>query len=162
MPVYFCRWPNGDFSILSAPNKEEAAIRLDEFGNADRADIVQIGEFLVDFRLTEGGDFELSQFGEAAYDRIMEKGYPLLWQMKLSDALMGLNENSKKYRHLVKTAVEAERKRMRRVKKQVPQAKTERGRKLQKDHDLPAAMADQLTDQGVKEPEEIDGGNLVN
>lgn len=162
MPVYFCRWPNGDLSIVGAPNKEEAVIRLDEFGNADGADIVQIGEFLADFRLTDGGDLELSEFGEATYDRIMEKGYPLLWETMLSDALMGLNENSKKYRQLVKTAAEAERKRMHRAKKQLPQAKTERGRKLQKDHDLPAIKADRLVDQGVKAAGEIDGGNLVN
>ena len=162
MPVYFCRWPNGDLSILSAPNKEEAVIRLDEFGNADGADLVQIGEFLVDFKLTDDGVLELSEFGEAAYFRIMEKAYPLLWETMLSDALMGLNENSKKYQQLVKTAVEAERKRMRRVKKQLPKAKTELGRKLQKDHDLPAVKADRLVDQSVKEPEEIDGGNLVN
>jgi hypothetical protein len=39
VPVYFCRWPNGDLSIVSAPNREEAVVRLDEFGNADGVEL---------------------------------------------------------------------------------------------------------------------------
>ena len=45
MPVFVCRWRNGDLSIVVAQNKEEATIRLDEFGNADHADIFRVKEF---------------------------------------------------------------------------------------------------------------------
>jgi hypothetical protein len=34
MPLYLCRWPNGDLSAVSAPNKQEAIFLLDEVGDA--------------------------------------------------------------------------------------------------------------------------------
>ena len=85
MPVFLCRWPNGDLSIVAAKNREEAIIRLDEFGNADDADIFQTSDFVVDFKLNHQGKLELSEFGEATYEGIMEKGYPLLWKSLTSD-----------------------------------------------------------------------------
>jgi hypothetical protein len=44
MPIFLCRWPNGDVSIVSAPNKDDAIEALDEFDNADHADISQLRE----------------------------------------------------------------------------------------------------------------------
>ncbi|MFN2511328.1 MAG: hypothetical protein ABR568_07770, partial [Pyrinomonadaceae bacterium] len=117
MPVYLCRWPNGDLTVVGAPSKQEAIVLLDEFGNADHADIFQVAEFLADFRLTDRGEFELSRFGEAADDRIMEKAYPLLWKAMLSDAAAGLDENSKEYRKVIHAAVQEERTRLQRTKK---------------------------------------------
>jgi len=163
VPVFFCRWPNGDLSIVAAPNREEATVRLDEFGNADEAELVQVGEFLADFRLNDRGDLELSEFGEATYYRIMEKGYPLLWETMVSDPLTSVKEDGRRYRQIVRDAVEAERQRMPRRKKRLKQAKTERGRSLQQAHDLPALKADRLAGKRVKEVlDETDDDGFLN
>jgi hypothetical protein len=35
MPVFLCRWPNGDFSMVKANNKDQAIEFLDEIDNAE-------------------------------------------------------------------------------------------------------------------------------
>jgi hypothetical protein len=37
MAMFLCRWPNGDFSIVSAATKSDAVELLDEWGNAEQA-----------------------------------------------------------------------------------------------------------------------------
>ena len=37
MPLYLCRWPNRDCSVVWASNKEDAIFELDEVGNAEPA-----------------------------------------------------------------------------------------------------------------------------
>jgi hypothetical protein len=39
MPLFICRWQNGDFSAVSASSREEAVELLDEVGNADVAEV---------------------------------------------------------------------------------------------------------------------------
>ena len=34
-----CRWPNGDVSFVSTRNKEDAVIMLDEWDNAELAEL---------------------------------------------------------------------------------------------------------------------------
>jgi hypothetical protein len=34
MPLYLCRWPNGDCSVVWARNREDAIGELDQVGNA--------------------------------------------------------------------------------------------------------------------------------
>ena len=160
MPVFVCRWRNGDLSIVVAQNKEEATIRLDEFGNADHADIFRVKEFLLDLRLNDLGRLEVSEFGEQADEQIMRRSYPLLWKTLISDELAQLKENAPKYRQLVRKAVEKERKRMRQEKKQLPKARTEAGKRLQEEDDFPAAKADRLIKQfGKKLLEQQDDDN---
>ena len=36
MRIFLCRWPNGDVSIVSAPNKDDAIVALDEFTSASQ------------------------------------------------------------------------------------------------------------------------------
>jgi len=151
MSVFLCRWPNGDLSIVAAKNKEEAIIGLDEFGNADHADIFHIGDFAVDFKLNDQGKLELSEFGEATHEGIMEKGYPLLWKTLTSDELISLKEDSEQYRKQVGIAVEMERKRLIGRDREPPAARTEWGKRLQKEDDFPAAKADRLTEQVGKD-----------
>jgi hypothetical protein len=55
MPLYLCRWPNSDVSVVQARNKTEAIIRLDEFENAEGAQIIRLSDFLVDFHLSDEG-----------------------------------------------------------------------------------------------------------
>ena len=83
------RWPNSDVSVVQARNKTEAIIRLDEFENAEGAQIIRLSDFLVDFHLGDDGRLELGTFGEATEDEIMETAYPELEQLKTSDKLDG-------------------------------------------------------------------------
>ena len=46
-----CRWMNSDISFLSGRTKEDAIVMLDERDNAEGAEISQIRDFMVDFRL---------------------------------------------------------------------------------------------------------------
>ena len=59
-----CRWPNGDLSFVCARTKEDAIVMLDEWDNAELAELRQIRDFMVDFRLTDDGELELQAFGE--------------------------------------------------------------------------------------------------
>ena len=76
MPLYLCRWPNGDASVVMARNKTAAIIQLDEFDNAEYAEISRLNEFLVDFRLDDEGRLELAGIGEGAENAIMKTAFP--------------------------------------------------------------------------------------
>ena len=45
MPVFMCRWPNGDLSFVAARSKEDATVMLDEWDNAKVAELRQISGF---------------------------------------------------------------------------------------------------------------------
>ena len=76
--MFMCRWMNGDVSFVSARTKDDAIVMLDEWDNAEGAEISQIRDFMVDFRLNDEGDLELAEFGESCRDTILEKAYPRL------------------------------------------------------------------------------------
>jgi len=151
MPVFLCRWPNGDISIVAARNKNDAISELDEFDNADHAQIYQLNDFLVDFRLGDEGDLELNQFGEGTYDQIMRKAFPELEKTILSDQLDSLKERSKEHKAAIRSAVELERKRLWGKKRKVKQAKTELGKRLQKELGAAAVVVDRAVERRAKE-----------
>jgi hypothetical protein len=112
--------------------------------------------------LNDLGRLEVSEFGEEADEQIMRRSYPLLWKTLISDELAQLKENSPKYRHLVRKAVERERNRMGQQKKRLPKARTEAGKRLQEQDDFPAAKADRLVEQyGQKLLEDQDEDDAV-
>jgi len=74
MPAYICRWPNGDFSAVSAVNKERAIELLDEVGNAEGCPISAVKDFMVHFGLKDSGEMEFESYGEATERKIMEWG----------------------------------------------------------------------------------------
>ena len=43
MPLYLCRWPNGDCSVVWAANKGEAIELLDEVDNAEGCPLTALG-----------------------------------------------------------------------------------------------------------------------
>ena len=140
MPIFLCRWPNGDVSIVSARNQDDAIEALDEFDNADHAHISQLREqFLVDFRLNDDGHLELNQFGEATLNEIMEKAFPELEKTYSEDPAV------------IHQAVERERKRLWKKKKKLKQAKTERGQEIQKQMGAAAVVADRAVERGANE-----------
>ncbi len=114
--MFMCRWPNGDVSFLSARNKEDAIIMLDEWDNAELAELRLIRDFMVDFRLTDKGELEFQSFGEDCQNEIFGKGN-------------------------IRKAVEAERTRL--VATKNPKlAETELGKTIQKQLGAPAALVD--------------------
>jgi hypothetical protein len=72
MAIYLCRWPNGDFSIVSARTKRDAIEMLDEWGNAEQAFLARMPDCMFDFRLDDDGQIELADMGEATQDYVME------------------------------------------------------------------------------------------
>ena len=42
MPLFLCRWPNGDCSVVRARTRIEAVRRLDEVGNAETCPLTQL------------------------------------------------------------------------------------------------------------------------
>lgn len=78
MPLFICRWQNGDFSAVSASSREEAMELLDEVGNADVAEVFTAKRFMVNFQLKKQVDEEpvpvdFEGFGEETYDTLRER-----------------------------------------------------------------------------------------
>jgi len=84
MPLYICRWQNGDFSVVQAKSREHATILLDQVDNADLGELFPVKEFLVNFRLKKEVDdmdefipVELESFGEGTDDLLADRVYPV-------------------------------------------------------------------------------------
>jgi hypothetical protein len=145
MPVYVCRWPNGDFSVVSAVNKEIAIELLDEVGSAEGCPIVTIRDFMVHFVLTDSGELEFESYGEATENRIMEWGYPVLDEVLMEASSQELTKEQKD--KLIQDAVEAERKR---VVQNVRQPETELGKRIKRLSDAPAGLIDKVVKDTAK------------
>lgn len=52
MPLFICRWTNGDFSAVSAPTESDARAKLDEIGDRDEPIVFICSDFVVHFRLS--------------------------------------------------------------------------------------------------------------
>jgi isopentenyldiphosphate isomerase len=80
MPLFICRWQNGDFSAVSAASKIEAIALLDEVGNAEVCELFTVKHFMVHFSLkqetNEVDDFvpvDLEEFGEETVGTLSER-----------------------------------------------------------------------------------------
>ncbi len=73
MPAFFCRWPNGDFSIVEAAGEDDAIEALDEFGNADGLQLVEVEDsrLAMNFKLEDDGSFVLDQIGDQHLRKIL-------------------------------------------------------------------------------------------
>lgn len=77
MPVFFARWADGDFSIVSARDKDDAYGQLDEFAGAPSG-LWEMQSCLLNFWLTDRGTFRLSELGAETAAEILKRGYPKL------------------------------------------------------------------------------------
>jgi hypothetical protein len=152
MAVYLCRWPNGEFSIVSARTKADAIVALDEVGNADCAQIWKIETCLIDFRLNDEGGFEVNDFGEETRDIVMGRCYP-----ELEEAISNAETDDQKgyftergYSQ-IRNAVEHERKRLQDNRPQGREAATEIGREIQRTMDTPRVVANRLVKRVARE-----------
>ncbi len=72
MPLYLCRWLNGDCSIALASNKGAAIETLDELANAEGCALTILRELIVHFRLSDSGELEFEGLGEATEEAVFE------------------------------------------------------------------------------------------
>ena len=63
--MYLCRWMNGDVSFVFARTREDATVLLDEWDDAEGAEISKVRDFIVDFRLNDERGSELREFRES-------------------------------------------------------------------------------------------------
>ena len=84
---YVCRWPNGDFSVVTAPTRKAAIIALDEWAGAHVSQLSPMEFFMADFRLTDEGEIELNEFSEATREAILDVCYPELRDVLAEDGL---------------------------------------------------------------------------
>jgi hypothetical protein len=159
MAMYLCRWPNGEFSIVSAATKDDAIVLLDEWGNAEQALLTRINDCMFDFRLGDDGQFELADIGEATQDCIMETCYPELNQ---AFATAEWDESGLDYspegRERIREAVETERTRLRDSQPPAKGAETGLGREIQKQTGAPSVLVNRIVREAArKRLESVEG-----
>jgi hypothetical protein len=141
-----CRWMNGDVSFVSARTKEDAIVLLDEWDNAEGAEISQIRDFMVDFRLNDEGDLELNEFGESCRDAILEMAYPRLLEAMTAAPVTPSGGTTAEGKAMVRKAVEEERTRPLKPTR-FPQPATEAAGTLQKKLGASAAYANEAVEE---------------
>ncbi len=146
MPVYLCRWPNGDCSLVQARSKQAAIIKLDEVDNAEGCPLIRLDECQIHFRLTDEGQLEFQSFGEETESGVWEFCYPVL------DGVLPEkypNDWSASEREAVHQAVKQERDRV--LPADVPEPETALGRDIKAKLGAPTALVDEIVRQEGKE-----------
>ena len=136
MPIFLCRWPNGDCSVVSALTKAEAIERLDEVANAEGCPITRLEHLQVHFRLTDEGQLALDGLGEAMEEEVSEFCYP-----ELEQALADGDD--------LAVAVNRERDRVQVTPVKAPQ--TELGQRAKRELDMPTTLVDRLVSTAAKQ-----------
>ena len=140
--VYLCRWPNSDFSIVTANTRREAMVELDEWDAAHPSQLFPLESCMVDFRLNDQGDIEFKQFGEDTEDLIWDIAYPKLRAHLSSIMRSDGGEHSTKAKKSIRKAVQHERERLWKDQPAPPQAETDYDKTLQKDLRTTGPVAD--------------------
>ncbi|MDP2321899.1 MAG: hypothetical protein Q8O42_21485 [Acidobacteriota bacterium] len=148
MPLFLCRWPNGDCSVVWAPHKADAIVELDQVGNAETCPITQVRSFQVHFVLNEQGKLMLEALGEDTEKEIVSFAYPVLDQapsVAYGDDIYDSYETLPPVRRAaIATAVEAERRRIAGDRTPTPEPLTALGRDLKKQTDVPTILVERL------------------
>jgi hypothetical protein len=151
MTLYICRWPNGDFSVVSARTKSDAIELLDEWGNAEQASITRMPHCMLDFRLDDNGMIELADIGGATHDLIMQSCYP---ELDRAFATAEWDESGSGYstqgQEQIRKAVELERSRHWDSQPRPKDAHTALGREIQRQTGAPSVVVDRLVREAAK------------
>jgi hypothetical protein len=145
MPVYICRRPNGDFSIVSAASKQRAIELLDEVGNAEGSPISMVKDFMIHFELKDSGELQFESFGEATEEKIMEWGYPLVDGALAEIADQTLTDGERA--NAIQEAVAGERGR---VVHEGKEPETELGKRIKRLSDVPAGMINTIVSKQAR------------
>lgn len=145
MPLFLCRWPNGDCSTVLAEDEQDALIKLDEVANAEGCPLVQLDDFQAHFRLTDDGDLMLEGVGEVTEDTLWDFCYPVLDQVK--GEIFGTPSPAEVTR--IRQAVRDERERVR--PEEAAEPETELGRDIKKQMGAPTVLVDRVVREGGEE-----------
>lgn len=78
MPLYCCRWPNGDLSLVPAKNKKDALYWLDEVDSPQECELFVVnGTCAVHFALQDDGELKFESFSET-FHSVKTQAYPYL------------------------------------------------------------------------------------
>jgi hypothetical protein len=138
MPLYLCRWPNGDCSVVQATNKSEAVEILDEVDNAEGCPLTPLPDFMVHFHMSDHGEIEFEGFGEAAEDALFRFAYPVLDSALLNAPCDEAGHPTADGLAVIGEAVSKERVRVR--PKKVKEPDTELGRRIKRMTGAPTRM----------------------
>ncbi len=156
--VYLCRWPNGEFSVVTADSKRDAIIALDEWAGAHPSQLHPIDRFMADFRLSDEGEIELTQFGNEAHEAIWDACYPALRDLLGSDEVIDIEGSAKLGgSERVRKAVEHERTRLWEGQP-LDEPATELGRRIARNMGTSAVVADHYVEAVARQILEFDDG----
>jgi len=149
MPVFMCRWSNGDFSFVSARDKSKAIEALDEIDNAEGCPLSVVEDFMVHFYLDDDGSLELDGFGEVTENTIW-KEYPILDETldRVFQAVKG-EPLTREDMQVIGEAVGKERERVK--AKTMKQPATHLGQEIKKAMDAPTSIIDQQIEEAAME-----------
>lgn len=149
MPVFMCRWPNGDFSFVSAANQQKAVKTLEEIDNVDGCIFSVVEDFRVHFRLEEDGTFELERFGEMT-EEVIWKEYPILDKtlVQVFEKVQG-DRLTRQHMQVIGKAVSQERERVK--PQEVQQPDTLLGQQGDKLMDAPTSIIDRAIEKSAIE-----------
>ncbi len=153
MPLYLCRWPNGDCSIVWARNKDEAVIELDQVGNAEGCPLIPLREFQVHFALTDDGKLEFEALGEGTKELLFALAYPLL--EKTFSAIYGEWDSNQEtftpdQQARIQVAVEQERERVRVKPEELAEPETEMGHDIKKQTGMATPLINRIVQQTTR------------
>ena len=137
MPLFLCRWPNGDCSIVLARDQADAIERLDEVANAEGCPITRLHNLQVHFALTDDGRLALDGVGEATEGEIFEFCYPEL------EGALAEGEN-------IASAVVRERERIRISDASGQAPATDLGRRAKEQLDMPTTIVERMVSRAAK------------
>ena len=155
MPLFLCRWLNGDCTVVWARSKDDAIVELDQVANAEGCPIAEVQTFQLHFTLTDRGDLVLEGFGEGTKEEMVSLAYPVLeqalqhaWADERHDPDEGLPGDG---RSAITRAVEHERSRLSRDDtQQTKEPLTELGRDVQYQTDMPTVLIDRIVRTAAK------------
>ena len=150
MPLYLCRWPNGDCSVVWARTKEDALVELDQVGNAEGCPLIPLHEFQVHFRLSDEGKLEFESLGEGTSEALFALAYPVLEQtLDEVDGEMDRNQEAftPEQQARIQAAIEQERQRVRVKVADIAEPETEMGRDIQKQTGMASPLVNRIVQQ---------------
>ena len=154
MPLYLCRWPNGDCSVVWARNKEDAIVELDQVGNAEGCPLIPLREFQVHFRLTDEEKLEYESLGEGTSEGLFALAYPVLMQT-LDEVYGEMDRNQEVFtpaqQARIQAAIEQERERVRVKLEELAEPETEMGRDIKQQTGMASPLINRIVQQTVEE-----------
>ena len=123
---------------------------LDEWGDAEVAELRQVQDLMLDFSLTDEGELVFQEFGEACLEDIWDQAYPVLSEAKRNAATNGAGEVTARGRDSIRNAVQTEKQRLV-GKKTGKAANTELGKLVQARLGAPAILVNRYVKQAAVE-----------